>query len=731
MKTNAFRRILLGLGVMTLGLTANAEIIELPNTMKFDINDETNEAICTYFMKYTYDHDGEAPIPDDVTWEGKTYKVIGIGSKACINNSGLKKLILGKNIRFMDEQAVYGSSALEEVIFNEALETIGVQAFQGCSALKSLTLPASVKTIGDYAFMSCPFETFTIPATVDSIGNNPFRAGTKLKSITLAPGTTKFKIADGALLSGDGKRLITVPAGNGLTEYTTPAGVLLIGPHSIRNNPTIEKITISNGVEEIGEYSMGAMGNLQEVTIPASVKTIGAAAFYYNAKLTTVNVASGSPFFMKDGFFYGDGGKLIVFSLLRTGEVEIPSGAEVIGDYAFYYMSGMTGVKLPATVKRLERGAFATNSGLKSFDFGTNLEYIGVSCFQSCSNLESVELPASMRVLDNQAFTYCSGIKNLKLNQGLEVIGDMAFYGDNGIVDLTIPGSVKQWENASFYQCKGLKTVVIEEGVTEIPGLAFDWDDGLESVKLPESLRVIGASAFDWCKSLKELNMPSGVTQIGGSAFQGTALTELTIPEGVKVIDSFSFASMKQLVTLKLHDGIERIEDHGIHACDNLLEVNLGNTLTYIGDRGVSLNPKITHLVFPKTLVEFGEYSINYNTGMTDLYVMNPDPVHLEYDFFDPEAYAFPGYEKIKLHVPEGSLDAYEKAPIWNKFTSIVADIKLDDSINEVNADAKVISTKIFDLNGNEVADTEFGQVYVKVMIFDNGSSVAVKVVGQ
>lgn len=727
---SALRAALLGMGTLTFGLVANAEIVELENTMKFDINPQTNEAVCTYFMKYTYNHDGDAPIPDEITWEGKTYKVIGIGSKACINNTGLKKLMLGKNIRFMDEQAVYGSSALEEVVFNDALETIGTQAFQGCSALKSLTLPKSVKTIGDYAFMSCPFESFTIPASVDSIGNNPFRAGTKLKSITLEEGVKNYKIVNGALLTADGKKLISLPAGNGLTEYTTPSGVELIGPQSIRNNPTLEKITISEGVKTLGEYSMGAMANLTTVNIPASVTTIGEAALYYNSKLTTLNLAAGSPFTMKDGYLYGNGGKLIVFTLLRTGDVVVPEGAEVIGEYAFYYMSGMTSVKLPSSVKRIERGAFASNSGLKSIEFGDKLEYIGISAFQSCSVLDNVVLPLSTRILDKQAFTYCYGLSNITLNKGLEEIGDMAFYGDRSLNSVTIPGTVKVWENASFYQCTGLESVVVEEGVTAIPDLAFDWDSELQKVTLPESLRIIGVSAFDWCKKLQDINIPSGVTSIGGSAFQGSIIKEMTIPEGVTVLNDFTFASMKNLERLTIHDNIDSIQSHAIHACDNLLEVNLGKKLKYLGDRGVSLNPKITKLVFPATLEAFGEYSINYNTGMTDLYVMNPIPVELEYDFFDPEAYAFPGYEKIKLHVPEGTRTAYENAPIWNKFLFIVDDVKIS-GIDEMNKDARVISTKFYDMNGNEVVNTEFGQVYVKISVYEDGTTSTVKVIGE
>lgn len=731
LSTTSFKAALLSLGAMTFGLVANAESIELENTMRFDINPDDGTAICTYFMKYAYDHDGEAPIPDEVEWEGKTYTVIGIGSKACINNGGLKKLILGKNIRFMDEQAVYGSSGLEEVVFNDVIETIGVQAFQGCSSLTSLTLPQSVKTIGNYAFMSCPFETFTIPASVDSIGYNPFRAATKLKSIVLEEGVKNYKIDNGALLTADGKILITLPAGNGLSSYTTPAGVVEIGPHSIRNNPTLATVTISDGVVTIGDYSMGAMPALTTVNIPGSVTTIGEAALYYNANLRTINLGAGSPFTMSDGYLLGDEGKSIVFSLFRDGSVTIPDGVENIGSYAFYYMSGITDVKLSPSVKRIERGAFSQNSNLVNFDFGENLEYIGISAFQSSRKLAEVKLPASMRVIDTQAFTYCDDIETLSLNEGLEKIGDMAFYGDSKFTELTIPGTVKEWCNSSFYSCKGIQNVVVEEGVTEVPGLAFNWASGIETVKLPETLLTIGNAAFSWNQSLREINIPAGVVEIGSGAFQGTAITEMTIPEGVTVLTDFTWASMKNLETLTIHDNIEVIENNAIHACDNLKEVNLGKKLRYLGTKGVSLNPLITYLVFPETLVEFGEFSINYNTGMTDLYVMNPVPVDLEYDFFDPEAYAFPGYEMITLHVPEGTLDAYENAAIWNKFLTIKDDVKLDNGVDGVNPDARVIYTKLYDLNGNEVAGTEFGQVYVKVSIYEDGKKSTVKVIGE
>ena len=124
-------------------------------------------------------YSGDVTIPACVTYEGTTYRVVGIGA----------------------------------------------DAFRGAKSLTSVTLPpGSIRFIGEYAFNDCSLTSITIPASVREIGQNAFLFCDKLKDFYISwESPDIIDIADNAFnyINYKGNECVLhVPTGAEMT-YTT------------------------------------------------------------------------------------------------------------------------------------------------------------------------------------------------------------------------------------------------------------------------------------------------------------------------------------------------------------------------------------------------------------------------------------------------------------------------------------------------------------------------------
>ena len=63
-------------------------------------------------------------------------------------------------------------------------------------------------------------------------------------------------------------------------------------------------------------------------------------------------------------------------------------------------------IRLPSTVRRLERYTFCGCKRMKSIDIPYGVEYVGRECVAG-SGLEEIVLPASVKTVGMKAFTCC------------------------------------------------------------------------------------------------------------------------------------------------------------------------------------------------------------------------------------------------------------------------------------------------------------------------------------
>lgn len=146
------------------------------------------------------------------------------------------------------------------MVFDKDITTIGKNAFLGCRTLKSVTIPESVNTLGLSCFPYCT---------------------------NLAEFRGKFASEDGLCLIINSTFCAVAPA-SGVSEYTIPKSVSVIGMAAFAECKTLRKITTPNGTNAIGIQAFAYCSGLTEVTIPSTVNLIGESAFYGCTSLTSV-----------------------------------------------------------------------------------------------------------------------------------------------------------------------------------------------------------------------------------------------------------------------------------------------------------------------------------------------------------------------------------------------------------------------------------------------------------
>lgn len=94
-------------------------------------------------------------VPDTVTYNGVTLKVVEIGDRALRKNKNVEKLILGNHIKKIGIGAFMNCEKLKNVSFPKNLKTIDRRAFALCTSLKEVVLPDSIQEIAFKSFKNC------------------------------------------------------------------------------------------------------------------------------------------------------------------------------------------------------------------------------------------------------------------------------------------------------------------------------------------------------------------------------------------------------------------------------------------------------------------------------------------------------------------------------------------------------------------------------------------------
>ena len=426
------------------------------------------------------------------------------------------------------------------------------------------------------------------------------------------------RIASAELLGG---RFGAFGSCEGITKLNLPDSITQIDDAAFIYCSKLAEINIPAGVTEIGSNCFDGCESLKKIDIPDGVKSIGNNAFAGCKSLEEINIPEG----VTSIDFYA------FLDCVNLEKVKIPESIKEISYRAFYNCTNLKSINLPRGISDIgfealdgtalyndklnwENGVLYVDSVLisaeKSIDGayeikqGTTL--VASAAFNECYGLTSVTFPAEVTGLCEGAFLRCDGLSAVRLPDGLISIGDFAFSHCTGLMDVSIPDSVTYlgygaFEDSGIYNAFNFDGNVfyidnalirasenlsgkyaIKEGTTAIAEAAFANARELTDVVVPNSIKVIARRTFDECVSLRKVVLSDGLKEIGDRAFFNCCkLTDLTIPSSVTEIGTVAFYSTA-LERVDLPQNLTVIS-HGLFENSSLKEINIPETVTYIG----------------------------------------------------------------------------------------------------------------------------------------------------
>ena len=172
---------------------------------------------------------------------GENIQKIG---KGAFYNSGLEEIEIPSSVISIESSAFEENKLLKNVKFSESsgkanLKEIGEKAFKNCFALETITLPDSVETIGRKMFEGCKMlAKVSFGKELKEIEEHIFMKCRNLQTITIDENNEVFMTdeTNRAILSKDGKKIITFAVGSKETEFEVPFGVETIQKEAFVEN---------------------------------------------------------------------------------------------------------------------------------------------------------------------------------------------------------------------------------------------------------------------------------------------------------------------------------------------------------------------------------------------------------------------------------------------------------------------------------------------------------------
>lgn len=209
-----------------------------------------------------------------------------------------------------------------------------------------------------------------------------------------------------------------------------------------------------------------------------------------------------------------------------------------IAQYAFQSCTGVTVLKLPENLERIEQLAFS-NIGISSVKLPNSVTKISYRAFVNCVNLSNFEIQAgSLLQTILEAVFEGANITKLFFPKTLKYV---AGQGINNI-DLTIDP-----ENPYLYYKDGI--VYRDNNKT----IAWCNSNTITNLTHGDEIKTIGDYAFSACKSLKYIN--------------------------ILKVDTFAFSAFREcssLISLNV-TSVNKIEGYAFYNCSNLKYVHMSN----------------------------------------------------------------------------------------------------------------------------------------------------------
>jgi hypothetical protein len=365
-----------------------------------------------------------------------------------------------------------GSCKDKDVVIPYNVKKIGVSAFAHCTSLTSVKMTNFVTSIGSSAFKGCySLKCITIGSGVKHIGKNAFDGCNALMKVNYLGTLETLKEID--FNEYFSKLLYQIQynfyINNKLVPYAQLSKVKdyidstiidkdVLKNDSLKVKQETKNLSIKNGVL----LSRGSCKN-KSILIPSKATHIAENAF-------------------------------VVKEPFSKSSVKIQ-----IGDK---WHDGITGVKIPDTIKSIGANAFKDCIFLETFTFcdNSNLQTIGDNTFCNCIKLKEIFIPASVENISNNAFENCKSLekiivdinnKNYKSVDGNLYTKDgktlIKYAPSNPEKVFVLPSRVEKVVNGAFDGCNKLTSILVDKSnpnYKSLNGKLYEKDSNLLVAKV-------------------------------------------------------------------------------------------------------------------------------------------------------------------------------------------------------------------------------------------------------
>ncbi|MCM1163828.1 MAG: leucine-rich repeat domain-containing protein [Muribaculaceae bacterium] len=416
-----------GLIVLLIGAVAipsfASQVDFVVDNIAYNISDDgLGEGECKVTINPGFTYEGRITIPENVTHDGKSYKVVAIGDSAFRKQDKLIGVDFPNSLKVIEDLAFSGSG-LRKTEFPKSLEKIGESAFNsGCEGEVILT---SIKEIGRDAFRDSHINKLVISGDLKEIKNYTFYGCDYLKEVQL------------------------------------PEGLISIDDHAFYECDRLTTISLPNSVEYIGSHAFGYCYKLELAELPKSLKTIDDYGF---ERCYSLEINEMPESLEKIGKF--------AFNNCGFGDTLDLKFVKELGQDAFSNCG----------FKKLILSPELKYTGYNSFQGGQNLEIVEIpdgvvtinsGTFNFCKKLHTVNFGNTVATIEAYAFSYCYNLKNLELPNSLNRITNWAF-DQSGIKDVALPGSLTRLDPSTFSNVKlGTLTLAPSDKDLQLPTSTF------------------------------------------------------------------------------------------------------------------------------------------------------------------------------------------------------------------------------------------------------------------
>ncbi len=201
----------------------------------------------------------------------------------------LKSIDIPDSVTSVGKAAFEDCQQLSEIKLSKNVARIEAYTFSGCVYLEEYTVPEGIEYVGAKAFSECNFlEKLVIGKDVAYFDISALDECTALAELSVDPENRFYFAEDLCLYSADKTELFYYHTYKTESEFTVPESVETVGDRAFAGNTSLKEVVCSGSLVSLGKYCFEGCTSLEYITLPASLSSVGTGAFSSGVSLMEI-----------------------------------------------------------------------------------------------------------------------------------------------------------------------------------------------------------------------------------------------------------------------------------------------------------------------------------------------------------------------------------------------------------------------------------------------------------